>query len=170
MGRTVPNVFPPKAEALFRPESAVDQDRCDVPEQVRIARFNRLLAALGGPNAFERTAVGVQDVVADGGCCVQVAGLLLRVSTRSLGFGQITTNCFQPIPLIGPTGATGWTSTGRLPCKWLLFSPPLRTVVVSAFPPLSMVPFNEAGKILAMKSERTESSSPPEQFATVGRQ
>ena len=68
--RTVPNVFPPKAEALFRPETAIDQDRRNVPQQVRITRAVRLgppevepFRKMGANALYESLVVGEEPEV-----------------------------------------------------------------------------------------------------------
>ena len=75
--RAVLDVFPSSAEALLGPQAEVDQDGRHIEEQERIARLNRLLAALGGSDAFERAPMRVQNVLTNGGCGRQVAGLFV---------------------------------------------------------------------------------------------
>jgi hypothetical protein len=61
-------VFPPKAEALFRPQAAINENCRRVPEQERVFGSGWLFAAHGGADAFQRAPIGFLNVVPDGGC------------------------------------------------------------------------------------------------------
>src|SRR3989442_1267462 len=51
------HIFPTKPEALFGPQSAVNQDGGHVPEKEWVFGFDRLLTAGSGPNSVQRTLI-----------------------------------------------------------------------------------------------------------------
>ncbi len=73
----IAEVLPFQPEALLGSQSAIEQDRGYVPEDVGI-RSPRLLTALNGADAFEGSLVGLLDVVPDLTGCVEVCGLFFE--------------------------------------------------------------------------------------------
>src|SRR5712691_2283376 len=73
----IAEVLPLQPEALLGSQSAIEQDRGDVAEDVGIGS-PRLLAAFDGADALEGSLVGLLDVVPDLAGGIEIGGLFFE--------------------------------------------------------------------------------------------